>query len=147
MKALYTVVLVTVVTAIAACASIPPAAVQVGDRCARCRRTIGDLRLVAETIDQLKTPRPYRTSGCLAKYIKGHQDEKFLAIYVTDHGTGRMVLADDAWFVPTTLTQPDGRKTEDDYLAFRSRKDADAYRGGTQPLLRWTQVVAEATTN
>jgi hypothetical protein len=142
MKALYAVVIVLVV---AACASIPPAAIQTGDRCARCRRAIGDLRLAAETIDPLKTPRPYRTAGCLAKYIKAHQGEKFLAVYVTDHDTGRMVLADTAWFVPTALTQPDGRSTEEDYVAFRSRKDAEAYRGGNGPLLRWAQVVAEAT--
>jgi hypothetical protein len=143
MRALYAVVLVTV---IAACASIPPAAVQVGDRCFHCRRTIGDVRLAAETIDQLKTPRPFRTAGCLAKYLKAHQDETPIAIFVTDHGTGRMLPAADAWFVPAALTQPDGRKTEDDYVAFRSRNDAESYRAG-QPLLRWAQVLAEATTN
>jgi hypothetical protein len=145
MRALYAAVLVVVTMAVAACASIPPSAVQAGDRCARCRRAIGDLRLAAETIDTLKTPRPYRTAGCLAKYIKAHQDEKFLAVYVTDHGSGRMVLAEEAWFVPTALTQPDSRRTEDDYVAFRLRTDAEAYRAGTEPLLRWTQVVAEAT--
>lgn len=142
MRALYAVVLVTLV---AACASIPPAAIQAGDRCARCRRAISDLRLAAETIDQVKTPRPYRTPGCLAKFIKGHPDQTFLAIYVTDHSSGRMVLADNAWFVPAALTQPEGRRVEDDYIAFRSRQDAEAYRAGTQPLLRWVQVVAEAT--
>jgi hypothetical protein len=139
---LYAVVLVL---AVAACASIPPAAIQAGDRCARCRRAIGDLRLVAETIDHVKTPRPYRTAGCLAKYLKAHQEEKFLAVYVTDHRSGRMVPADAAWFVPTVLTQPGGRGTEEDYVAFRSRKDAEAYRGAGEPLLRWAQVVAEAT--
>jgi len=143
MRALSAVVLAVAVTA---CASIPPSAdIQAGDRCARCRRAIADLRLAAETIDTLKTPRPYRTAGCLAKYIKGHQDEQFLAVYVTDHSSGRMVLAQDAWFVPTALTQPDNRRAEDDYVAFRSRQDAEAYRAGTGPLLRWTQVVAEAT--
>ena len=142
MRALFAVVLAV---ALAACASIPPSAVQAGDRCTRCRRAIGDLRLVAETIDTLKTPRPYRTAGCLAKYIKAHQDETFLAVYVTDHSSGRMVPAGEAWFVPTALTQPDSRRTEDDYVAFRLRKDAEAYRAGSEPLLRWGQVVAEAS--
>jgi hypothetical protein len=38
---------------------------------------------------------------------------------------------------------PDSKRTESDYLAFRSRADAEAARGN-QPMLRWAQVVAEA---
>ena len=45
MRALSAVVLAVAVTA---CASIPPSAdIQAGDRCARCRRAISDLRLAA----------------------------------------------------------------------------------------------------
>lgn len=141
MKALYTVVVLLVLSA---CASIQPAAVQAGDRCVRCRRTIGDVRLAAEIIDQLNAPFPFRTSGCLAKYIKAHPAEKLAGVFVTDYRTGRMLAAADAWFVPVALPQPDGRTSEDDYYAFGSRGDANAFRADRQPLLRWTQVVAAA---
>lgn len=143
MKVLYAFLLVAVVTA---CASIQPAAVQVGDRCVRCRRAIGDLRLAGETIDNLRAPHPFRTAGCMAKFVKITPAAELTAVFVTDYNTGRMVLADQAWFVPTELTVPDSRRTEPDYLAFRSRADADAARGN-KPMLRWAQVVSEAAAN
>lgn len=144
MKALYTVVLVLVVSA---CASIQPSAVQAGDRCVRCRRPIGDLRLAAEMFDQLKAPYPFRTAGCLAKYVKAHPAEKLAAVFVTDYRTGKMLPADSAWFVPAAIPQVDGKKAENDYFAFRSRSDAEALPGERKVLLRWAQVVAEAPAN
>lgn len=143
MKALYTFVIIATLTA---CASVQPAAVEVGDRCYRCRRTIGDLRLAGETIDRMRAPHPFRTAGCLAKYIKVTPADEVTATFVTDHKSGRMITADAAWFVPTQLAVPDSRKTEPDYLAFRSRADAEAAREG-KPMLRWSQVVAEAAAN
>jgi hypothetical protein len=143
MRSLYAVLVVIVVTA---CASIQPAAVQVGDRCLRCRRAIGDLRLAGETIDRLRAPHPFRTAGCMAKYVKVTPAEELTAVFVTDYQTGRMVAADHAWFVPTELPVADSKRTEADYLAFRSRADADAARG-SKPLLRWAQVVSEAPAN
>jgi hypothetical protein len=140
MRRLYAVLIVAVVTA---CASIQPAAVQVGDRCLRCRRSIGDLRLAGETIDRLRAPHPFRTAGCLAKYVKATPPQELAAVFVTDYQSGRMIAADQAWFVPTALPVPDSKRTESDYLAFRSRADAEAVRGN-QPMLRWAQVVAEA---
>jgi hypothetical protein len=142
MRALYTVVVVAV---IAGCASIHPAAVQVGDRCFNCRRTIGNLQLAAEVVDQLMTPRPFRTAGCLARYLKARPNEPVAAVFVTDYRTGRMLPADDAWFVPTTVTLADGKPGEPDYLAFRSRTDAAGESGGKPVLLRWAQVIAEAS--
>jgi hypothetical protein len=144
MKALYACL---VAATLVACSSIQAAQIQVGDRCLRCRRPIGDLRVAAEIIDRMRAPFPFRTAGCMAKYIKANPDEQPAAIFVTDYKTGRMVQANDAWFVPTQLTQPDGRKAEADYLAFRSRSDAEAARTERQPLLRWAQVVAEAPAN
>jgi hypothetical protein len=143
MKALYAFVLIAVMTA---CASVQPAAVQVGDRCLRCRRAIGDLRLAGETIDRLQAPHPFRTAGCMAKYVKATPPAELTAVFVTDYRSGRMVEANQAWFVPTELTVPDSRRTESDYLAFRSRSDADAARGN-KPMLRWAQVVSEAAAN
>ncbi len=143
MKALYTFLIIAI---LGACSSIQPVAVQVGDRCLRCRRSIGDLRVAGEIVDRMRAPFPFRTAGCMAKYVKVTPAENITAIFVTDYRTGRMLQADDAWFVPTQLTQPDGKKVESDYLAFRSRADAEAAREG-KPMLRWTQVVAEAVAN
>jgi hypothetical protein len=68
-------------------------------------------------------------------------------VFVTDYHSGRMIAADDAWFVPTTVTAPDSKRVEADYLAFHSRSDAAAAGGERPVLLRWVQVVAEATAN
>jgi hypothetical protein len=130
-----------------ACASIQPVAVQAGDLCLRCRRPIGDLRLAGEIVDSMNAPRPFRTAGCMARYVKTNAGTQFAAIFVTDYKSGRLLPASDAWFVPTGLTTPDGKKSEDDYLAFRSRGDAESFRPHSEPLLRWPQVVAEAHTN
>ena len=141
MKALYALLLGALALS---CASIQPAPVQTGDRCLRCRRPISDLRVAGEIIDKVLAPFPFRTAGCMAKYVKANGPESFVAIFVTDHRTGRMLPASDAWFVPTEIAAPDGKRTEPDYVAFRSRADAEAFRTRTEPLLRWVQVVAEA---
>jgi hypothetical protein len=144
MKALYSVLLgLTLV----ACASVKPAPVQAGDRCLRCRQPVTELRLAGEIIDNLRAPFPFRTAGCMAKYVKANAGEGFTAIFVTDYRTGRMLPAGDAWFVPTEIAAADGRRTVPDYLAFGSRREAEAARAGGAPLLRWTQVVAEASAN
>ena len=142
MKVLYALVIAA--TAVA-CASIQPAPVQIGDLCLRCRRPIGNLRLAGEIIDAMRAPFPLRTPGCLAKYVKAHADQPLAAIFVTDHRTGRMLPVAEAWFVPTQVTSADGRKAEADYLAFRSRTDAERARTEREPLLRWAQLVAEAS--
>lgn len=143
MKTLYaTLIAATLV----ACASVHPVAIQAGDRCLRCREPIGNLQVAGEIIDRLRAPFPFRTAGCMAKYVKARPAESFTAIFVTDFKSGRLIEADDAWFVPAMLTGPGGRGLQPDYLAFRSRSDAEAARAG-QPLLRWSQVVAEAASN
>ena len=129
-----------------ACTSVRPVAIQAGDRCLRCRVPIGDLRVAGEIIDRFRAPFPFRTAGCMAKYVKTNSSESFAAIFVTDFNSGRLIEADDAWFVPAKLASPGGTQLQPDYLAFRSRSDAEAAREG-QPLLRWSQVVAEATAN
>jgi len=130
-----------------ACASIKPAPVQVGDRCLRCGRVVSEVRLAAELIDGLRAPFPFRTAGCMAKYVKDHADRPVTALFVTDQTTGRMILVGDAWFVPTVRPVPDRKMGEDDYAAFGSRADAEAFRAGRARLLRWPQVVAEAAAN
>ena len=144
MKAIYTLLLAAT---LAACASIQPAPVQAGDRCLRCRRAVADLRLAGEIIDNMRAPFPFRTPGCMAKYVKANGGQGFVAVFVTDYRTGRMVPASAAWFVPTELETQDGKRTEADYLAFASRRDAEASRKQNEPLLRWAQVVGEASAN
>jgi hypothetical protein len=141
MKALCAIV---IAVALAGCA-VQPTPVQAGDRCLKCRRTISDLKLAAEIVDALKTPFPFRTAGCVAKYVKTHPDEQLTAIFVTDHNTGYMLPAKDAWFVPARLTQPDGRTVEADYYAFGSRSDAVAAKSDRAVQLRWSEVLAETS--
>ena len=141
MRTLYAFVIVVVVTA---CASVTPVAVQAGARCLRCRQPVSDLRVAGEIIDRLQAPFPFRTPGCLAQYVKATPMGEISAVFVTDFNSGRMIPAGDAWFVPAKLTGADGRTLEANYIAYKSRADADAARSG-QPLLRWAQVVAEAT--
>src|SRR4051794_37521230 len=132
MKVLYALV---IGATLLACASVQPAKVEVGDRCLRCRRPIGDLRLAAEVIDSMRAPFPFRTPGCLAKYVKANSGVQFTAIFVTDYQTGRMVAASDAWFVPATSLAPDGKTKESDYYAFRSRAEAEAFTAGNPTVL------------
>ena len=127
-----------------ACASIQPARVETGERCLRCRRPIQDLRLAGEIIDRMNAPFPFRTAGCLAKYVKANSDTQFNAIFVTDFRTGKMIPAASAWFVPTAITAADGRSSEPDYYAFGSRSDAEGFKADTVRFLRWPQVVAAA---
>jgi hypothetical protein len=127
-----------------ACASVQPAPVQVGDRCLRCRRPIGDLRVAGEIIDSMRAPFPFRTAGCMAKYIKANSGASYTALFVTDYNTGRMFPASDAWFVPATITAPDGRTAEPDYYAFRSRDEAAAFKADGAKFMRWSEVVAAA---
>ena len=141
MKTLYAMVLGLTVLA---CSSVQPAKIEAGDRCLRCRRPIQDLRLAAEVIDTMNAPFPFRTAGCMAKYIKANSGTQFTAMFVTDFKTGRMIPASDAWFVPTEIPAPDGRSSEADYYAFGSRGDAQAFKADPSKFLRWPQVVAAA---
>lgn len=139
MKALYALLLGATVLA---CASVQPAPMQVGDTCHRCRRSIGDLHLAGQVIDQMRAPFPFRTAGCMAKYVKSHPNLNPVAIFVTDNTRGKMLPASDAWFVAGSVMSPDG-KPESDYLAFRHKEDAEAARQNNAPVLRWAQVVAD----
>ena len=143
MRALYASLIVAVV---AGCASVAPAKVQAGDSCYRCHRVIQDTRLAAEIMEQggqIATSYPFRTAGCLAKYLKAKPAGTSSTIYVTDYQTGHMHEVGSAWFVPTTLTSADGKKSEPDVVAFGSREDASNFRKDV-PVKRWAQVLAEA---
>ena len=140
MKKLYALVLgVTLL----ACASVKPVPVQAGDTCFGCRRAIGDVRIAAEMIDGLRAPFPFRTPACMARYVKGHPEHAVTALFVTDRTSGKMLPVRDAFFVPTVIPVPGRKFGENDYAAFGSKADAEAFRAGGAAVLSWTQVVAE----
>lgn len=143
MRTFYTLLIVAVV---AGCASVAPVKLQSGDTCYRCHRVIQDTRLAAEVMDQgdhIATSYPFRTAGCMAKYLKANPAGKSSTVYVTDYHSGYMVVAENAWFVPMTLTSPDGKTVEHDFAAFGSREDAKRFRQDV-PVKRWAEVLAEA---
>jgi hypothetical protein len=143
MRTLYAVLVVAVV---AGCASISPVVVQTGDSCYRCHRAIGETKLAAEIVDQsgtVMTSYPFRTSGCLAKYLKEHPPSNASTIFVTDYTTGRMFAAESGWFAPMTRMSADGKKVEKDYAVFRSESEAKAFASEGAPR-RWAQVLADA---
>lgn len=143
MRTLYAVLSVAVV---AGCAAVTPVKVQQGDTCYRCHRIIQETRLAAEIIDRgegISTSYPFRTSGCMAKYLKLHAAGKSMTIFVTNYNSGHMLEAGSAWFVPLSLTEPDGKKVEQDFAAFGSRDEAASFRANA-PVKRWADVLAEA---
>jgi hypothetical protein len=140
MKTLYAVI---AGLTLLACSSIQPARIDAGDRCLRCRRPIQDLRLAGQIVDRMNAPFPFRTAGCLAKYVKANSGTQFNAIFVTDYRSGKMMPAAGAWFVPTALAAADDKSSEPDYVAFGSRSEAEGFRAGAT-FLRWPQVVAAA---
>ena len=127
-----------------ACSSIQPVAVQLGDRCFRCRRPITEGRLAAEMVDPQGRAYPFRSSGCLAKYLRSHPGETG-TLFVSDYRSGRLIDSTSAWFVPTDIG--DGRVPEPDYLAFKSRADADAANKEHASVIRWTGVLEAVPAN
>jgi hypothetical protein len=135
-----------IVAAIAGCTSIAPLKVQSGDTCYRCHRVIQDTKLAAEIMDhgdRFATSYPFRTAGCMAKYLKANPAGTSRTVYVTDYHTGYMLEAGEAWFVPLTLTSADGKTVEHDFAAFGSRADANRFRQDVS-VKRWADVLAEA---
>lgn len=128
---------------VAACSSIKPVAVQVGDRCYRCRQPIQNIRVAAEMIDQNGAPFPFKSPMCLAKYMHEHPAEKGL-VFVTDYKSGYMLEAQKAWFVSVALPRDDGQGTEPNYLAFRNVHDAEQANTTGAPLQRWSAIVTAA---
>jgi hypothetical protein len=104
------------------CSSIAPVKINAGDQCFRCRRTISDTRMAAETI-QGGFVSKYRAAGCMAKYIVAHPDEQTGTMFVTDFAKGTMINPATAFFVPVTV---DSRSGETDYQAYSVKADADA---------------------
>jgi hypothetical protein len=132
-----------VVFAIIGCRTNAPETIAAGENCFRCRRVIVDARLAAEMLNG-RLPTKYRSPGCVARYVKAHQDEA-MTLWVTDYPTGIMVRAERAWYVPILLNDRTGER---DYRAYgrRDRAEAAAEELGTGAV-RWRTVVDHANTN
>ena len=126
------------------CSSVKPLPVVSGDRCFRCQRPIDDPKLAAEMIDEGGHAFKFRTAGCMSKYLAEHPGEHYLAMFVTDHPSGKFVPASEATFAHVPLSRI---SVEKDYVAFRDAEDAEAYakqEGGATA--NWDAVLASATT-
>ncbi|MGE5244375.1 MAG: hypothetical protein ACM3SQ_09125 [Betaproteobacteria bacterium] len=140
MKLLSRVALALALAAGAACSSITPVAVNVGDQCFRCRRPILETRLAAEMVDSSRLAYKFRTTGCLAKYLVDHPSDTG-TLFVTDFTSGKMMPTADATFVPVVLDPNTG---ESDYRAYRNKADADkAAQELHATALDWTTVLAK----
>lgn len=122
-----------------ACSTVEPFPINSGEVCFRCRRVIVDTRLAAQSIGSTVRSN-FRTSGCLAKYLADHPEDRS-APFVTDFATGRLVPANRAIFVPT-LNRDTG---EQDYVAYTDQAAANA-EGATRHStpVRWDVVLEQA---
>jgi hypothetical protein len=80
---------------------------------------ITDTNLAAERVTGFV--EKFRAPGCMARYVVAHPDETG-PIFVTDYGTGKMIVADKAYYVPVTLDATTG---ETDYRAYHLKVEAD----------------------
>jgi copper chaperone NosL len=127
----------------AACSSMPPVPIAVGDVCFRCRRVIGDAAMAAEIIDKEGRAYKFRTTGCMAKFIKANPND-IAEVYVTDYRTRKLVQANSAIFVPTVIVE--GYNKTADYMAFRNEDAAqDAAKRENSTPTDWKSVLASAT--
>lgn len=122
------------------CSSVKPVAVNAGDQCFRCRRTISDTKLAGELLDGARFVSKFRTPACLATYLAEHPTETGM-VFVTDYATGDMMRPDGAFFVPFV-----NRDTgERDYRAFKVKSDADAAAAEARSeLVGWKAVLEKA---
>ena len=128
---------------LASCSGVGTVPIQSGDKCWRCRKPISDLRVAAEVVDTSGRAFKFKTTGCMAKYLKEHPMEG-ASIFVVDYPTSRLVKAGGAIFVPTMMGE--GPERALDYTAFaldEGARDAAA-REKTTPV-KWDEVLAKAT--
>lgn len=139
MKSLYAIALALTALVGASCGGIKPLEVNAGDLCYRCRRVILEPRMAAEMIDPSSLAFKFRTTGCLAKYLNDHPNEKG-TLFVTDFPSGRMMGPELATFVPMIV---DENTNERDYRAFLRKSEADAFAKTTKTTpVDWKTVLA-----
>ena len=106
----------------ASCTSIRPVTVADGDQCFRCRRTITNVRVAAETVGPSGLVSKFKGPGCMATYLSTHPLAGE-AVFVTDFTSGKMIPPERARFVEV-LTNPD--TGENDLRAYLDGREADA---------------------
>lgn len=126
------------------CAATSPVVIRSGDVCFHCRRTITDPALAAEVIAESQHAFKFASVGCLTEYLGDHSSERVRAIFVTDYTRGKMLPADDAYFVRMVVEPRTGAK---DYAAFRSRENAAVFaREQQSQVVEWEQVLGDQGT-
>jgi hypothetical protein len=124
-----------------ACSSVAPVKIAAGDQCFRCRRTITNDRIAAETIDGNYFVSKFRGPACMAKYLAAHPGEH-ASIFVTDFPSGKMLPPQQAFFVRTIVDQ---NTFETEYRAYGTRRAADEFASSVMsPVVTWGEVLGEA---
>lgn len=124
-----------------ACATTAPVAIRAGEVCFHCRRTITNPSLAAEVISESQHAFKFASVGCLTEYLREHPEEGVRAIFVTDFAKGKLLPADDAFFVKAEV---DPRVKQVDYVAFRYEDAAQLFareKGAT--VVDWGRVVQD----
>ncbi len=112
------------VTVMAGCTSVTPVPIRAGDVCEECNRQIQDVKVAAEIAPPAgKLALKFRTVSCMARYLHEHGDVPG-EIYVTDHESGRLIMARSAVFVKGVI---DDNTKEKGYFAFGEVKSAMAF--------------------
>lgn len=121
----------------------PPQTIGEGEVCFRCRHVIANARLAAEIMDR-NLPTKYKSAGCMAAYVATHRSDDS-RYFVTDFGSGGLIEAEHAFFVPVVINSATGER---DYRAYVSRGMAEvaAQALGVQ-VVRWNAVVEHARDN
>jgi len=126
---------------VSACATTTPVTIRAGDICFHCRRTITDPALAAEVIAQSQHAFKFASVGCLTEYLREHSTEEARAIFVTDYTRGKMLPADDAYYVKMVVEPRTGAV---DYAAFRSRENAVVFaQEHESQIVEWEQVLSD----
>lgn len=129
--------------ALLGCSGAGPVALQAGDKCAHCDRTISDTRLGAELISTDGQASKFHTPGCLADYLLTYKGP-ISDIYVTDHDSGQLFSVESALFVRDRIDDTTGER---DYRAFRSATAAGTYaRERSSAAVDWAAVRTMAAT-
>jgi hypothetical protein len=102
--------------ALAACSSTQSRAIQSGEPCFGCDRTITDTSFGVQLVRPSGEASTFRTPGCLARHLRDHP-ESVKAIYVTDYTTGRLIPVSRALFVPARIEDNTGERA---FYAFGS---------------------------
>lgn len=130
--------LVVVLLVVAACSSVRPVAIKVGDICEDCHQAIQNTKLAAEIVEPNGLAMKFKTVSCMARFASRHQNEG-AALFVTDYQTGKLFPVQRAVFVRGEI---DSGTRALDYVAFSDVRPAVEFgrANGSSPV-DWPQVL------